>query len=332
MKWRLYSRMAKHRHAFFKHVFFGLYLALVTSCASASIDSTPTTDAPKQASQPEKSSRFFLEAPRDAVPQGGVFFVSVSSVDKLQKVEGQFHGKVIDFYPDPLPNSNRRRFTALVGAEYGIHSGGNPMSLRLKFGEETLETKTSIEIKEAEFPSERLRVPPRTVTPSKKDRAKIARDRALLARTYSKPTKVKYWETPLTMPIDSRVTSAYGSSRVYNGKKHNIHLGLDLKAPTGAPIVAPLTGKVVVARSLFFTGYTVILDHGFGFFTIYAHLSKLKVREGSVAKKGKLLGLAGATGRASGPHLHWGVNLHGARIDPLLLMKTLSQATVDKVP
>ena len=151
----------------------------------------------------------------------------------------------------------------------------------------------------------------------------IAKDRALLGKVYAAKTNNVYWDPPLVMPIQSDITSVYGSSRVYNGKKQNIHLGTDLRAKVGTPIRAPIKGKVVVARKLFYTGNTVIIDHGYGLFSVYGHLAKLKIKEGKIITKGQLMGLSGATGRVTGPHLHWGFQLHGVKVDPMVLVQSL---------
>lgn len=173
------------------------------------------------------------------------------------------------------------------------------------------------------FPSETLKVPPRTIEPRPKDQVRIARELKLLRQIYGTQTKLKYWDPPAYMPVNLGITSQWGARRVYNGKVQSAHYGTDMRAPTGTPIKSPYTGKVVLSRHLFYTGNTVILDHGYGLFTLYGHMSKLRVKVGAVAKKGTVLGLSGMTGRASGPHLHWGVKLHDAKIDPMALARLL---------
>jgi murein DD-endopeptidase MepM/ murein hydrolase activator NlpD len=125
------------------------------------------------------------------------------------------------------------------------------------------------------------------------------------------------------LPIDSKVTSIYGTKRTFNGEMRSFHQGLDLRAKTGTPVRAPAGGTVVLAKDLFFTGNTVILDHGYGIFTIYAHMSKLGVKKGEKVNVKQQLGLSGATGRASGPHLHWGAQVNKSKVNPLELTRVM---------
>jgi murein DD-endopeptidase MepM/ murein hydrolase activator NlpD len=113
------------------------------------------------------------------------------------------------------------------------------------------------------------------------------------------------------------VTSSFGSRRVYNGIQSSAHTGLDFKAPKGTPIYAASRGRVALAKNLFFTGNTVILDHGYGVLTLYAHMSKLKVKKGQMVEGGHLLGLSGMTGRVTGPHLHWMAIIHKQKVNPI---------------
>ncbi|MBI3554935.1 MAG: M23 family metallopeptidase, partial [Deltaproteobacteria bacterium] len=203
--------------------------------------------------------------------------------------------------------------------------GNVDLGFKTKIAGEVVESHATVTVKSGTYPSEKLRVAPRMVVPSKKDQKLIAKDRILLGRAYATKTLTRFWDPPVVMPIQSVITSTFGSARVYNGKKESVHFGTDLRAPTGTQIVAPIAGQVAVARLLYYTGNTVILDHGFGMFTIYGHMSKLLVKEGEIVKKGQVMGLSGMTGRANGPHLHWGVNLHGTKIDPMVLVSALKK-------
>ena len=126
---------------------------------------------------------------------------------------------------------------------------------------------------------------------------------------------------PFEVPLDSYITSHYGNRRLFNNKKRSQHLGNDFRAAVGVPIPVANKGKVVFTGNLFYSGNVVIVDHGLNIFTAYGHLSKINVQEGMIVNKGTIVGLAGKTGRVSGPHLHWGVKINGSWIDGFSLVE-----------
>src|SRR5439155_9005000 len=126
-------------------------------------------------------------------------------------------------------------------------------------------------------------------------------------------------------PVAEPANSAFGTRSVFNGKPRNAHSGADFLSPAGTPIHAPNAGRIAVARSLYFSGNTVIIDHGLGLFSLLAHLSAIDVREGDQVEAGQVLGRVGATGRVTGPHLHWAVRAGDARVDPLALLALLGR-------
>ncbi len=128
------------------------------------------------------------------------------------------------------------------------------------------------------------------------------------------------------MPLEGVVTSLFGHRRFFNGQPRNPHSGLDIAAPTGTPVFAAGAGVVTLADDLYFNGNTVFLDHGQGLITMYCHLSETKVSEGERVSQGEVIGLVGATGRVTGPHLHWTVSLNGNRVDPPTFLSELNEA------
>jgi len=183
----------------------------------------------------------------------------------------------------------------------------------------------SIEVAKKVFPSEKLKVQPRKISPHKKDIPRIQKEQSELNRVYANSAKELFINGKNVMvPLDSKITSIYGIQRLYNKVKKGQHLGTDFRAPIGTPIPVMGKGKVVLAKSLFFTGFTVIVDHGLGLFSTYGHLDKLQTTVGKMVEKGEIVGLAGMTGRASGPHLHWGIKLYGEWIDGIQVIEALS--------
>lgn len=169
------------------------------------------------------------------------------------------------------------------------------------------------------FATRRLRVPPGFVEPSASDRDRIAAEAARLDALF-RSTTPRRWSGPFVAPVTTPATSNFGTRSIFNGEPRARHAGVDFRAATGAPIVAPGAGRIVLAGDLFFTGKTVVIDHGAGLFSLLAHLSAVTVAADHFVDRGAPIGRVGATGRATGPHLHWSVRLNGARVDPLSLL------------
>jgi len=173
------------------------------------------------------------------------------------------------------------------------------------------------------FRTRRLTVNEAFVTPPKSEEPRIAREAALLAATWRASAGTRLWTMAFARPVPQAANSAFGTRSIFNGKPRNAHGGADFLSPAGTPIHAPNAGLIVVARNLYYSGNTVIIDHGLGLFSMLAHLSRIDVREGDVVTPDQLIGLVGATGRVTGPHLHWAVRAGDARVDPLSLLATL---------
>ena len=164
-------------------------------------------------------------------------------------------------------------------------------------------------------------LPKRKVSPSKKDMKRIGAEGALINAARARDTDRAFFRGGFVWPIRGRISGVYGSQRILNGKPRRPHLGVDIAMPTGTPIIATADGIVRIAHSgMFFTGKTVAIDHGHGLVSIYAHMSEVAVKNGQRVAKGAPIGKVGATGRVTGPHLHWGVSLFKTRLDPALLV------------
>lgn len=164
-------------------------------------------------------------------------------------------------------------------------------------------------------------VPPSTVAPPPAIAARIQAEQARVARARGRDDARGDWRGPFVRPLAGRTSGVYGSQRILNGVPKDPHYGLDIAAPTGTPFVAPAAGMVTFADpDLYLTGGTVLLDHGHGVSSVFIHLSRIDVDVGQRIERGDLIGAVGATGRASGPHLHWGMNWFDVRVDPALLL------------
>jgi murein DD-endopeptidase MepM/ murein hydrolase activator NlpD len=209
----------------------------------------------------------------------------------------------------------------LVGIDLDTSAGDYPMLVEaaLPSGVTATERRV-ITIGQKEFPTRLLRVNPRFVTPPRSVRPRIEREAATLAEIFAAEDDEPRWPGMFVVPIDGAVVSGFGVRSVFNGEPRAAHGGADFASPTGTPVAAPGDGIVVLAAELYFTGSTIVLAHGGGVYSLLAHLSRRDVTTGEAVTRGQVVGAVGATGRATGPHLHWTVRLHTARVDPLSLV------------
>jgi murein DD-endopeptidase MepM/ murein hydrolase activator NlpD len=162
-------------------------------------------------------------------------------------------------------------------------------------------------------------LPPQQVTPDAATQERIDRERALIAAARKADSDLVFFEAPLRWPALGPISGVYGSQRILNGEPRAPHMGVDIAAPRGTPVMAAAAGTVTLAqRDLFFTGGTVIIDHGYGLATTYQHMDRVDVTVGQHVEAGTPIGVVGATGRVTGPHLHWSLNWYDIRLDPML--------------
>lgn len=212
---------------------------------------------------------------------------------------------------------------ALVGIDLDTRPGTS--LVRVDTGSEALRTTYSLTIRPRAFPTRRLTVDEAFVTPPPSEWERITREAALLDEAWKTPAGERLWTAPFVRPVPGLANSAFGARSIFNHKPRSAHGGTDFLSPSGTPIHAPNAGHVVVARDLYFSGNTVVIDHGLGLFSTLAHLSAIDVREGDTVAADQVVGLVGATGRVTAPHLHWAVRAGGARVDPLAVLALLGQ-------
>ncbi|MBK8890418.1 MAG: peptidoglycan DD-metalloendopeptidase family protein [Dechloromonas sp.] len=181
-------------------------------------------------------------------------------------------------------------------------------------------TIRSVAVRSKTYPEQRLTIKDRRkVDPDPDDLARIASEREVtdaVKRRFSDGIP----DTDFALPANGPLSSRFGLRRIFNGQPRNPHAGLDVAVGTGAPVKAPAAGVVANTGDYFFNGNTVFVDHGQGLITAYMHLSRIDVRSGQPVKKGEILGAVGATGRVTGPHLHWAVILNNTAVDPELFL------------
>ncbi|MES2943692.1 MAG: peptidoglycan DD-metalloendopeptidase family protein [Pseudomonadota bacterium] len=210
-------------------------------------------------------------------------------------------------------------WTALVGIPLAALPGQANITIKTAEGKDRLLAYT---IEAKRYSEQRLKVAPGTVNLSSADEARYERERthqATVVATFSQPLPSGL-SLRMNVPVPGRRSSSFGLRRVFNGQARNPHSGMDIAAATGTPITVPMAGRVIDVGDYFFNGNTVWLDHGGGLLTMYCHLSAVHVKPGDVLKTGERLGDVGATGRVTGPHLHWGVMLNRSMVDPALFL------------
>lgn len=189
------------------------------------------------------------------------------------------------------------------------------------FPDGSVETRR-LTIEQREYRVQRINgLPKRKVSPTKKDLERIRAERALIGAARRRFTPEPWFRAGFEWPVVGRISGVYGSQRILNGKPRRPHFGVDVAMPTGTPVAAAADGIITLAHpDMFFTGGTLIIDHGFGLNSVYMHLSEIHVKKGDRVRRGMRVAAVGATGRVTGPHLHWQVNLSRTRLDPALLV------------
>lgn len=242
-----------------------------------------------------------------SVPVGGLAVVRVASADAT----GTFAGEPLRF------RRAGEESIAWIGIDLERKAGRYPVVVDSSAGR----SRAEIEVRPTTFPEERLTVPKSYTELDPKTLARVRREQKLLADVWEQSAARPLWEGGFVRPAKGPSGSPFGLRRFFNGEPRSPHAGIDIKAPKGAPVLASNRGRVALLDDLFFTGKTIVLDHGLGVFTLYVHLSETKTAPGEIVDKGDVIGFVGATGRATGPHLHFATRVGGARIDPDALLE-----------
>jgi murein DD-endopeptidase MepM/ murein hydrolase activator NlpD len=252
-----------------------------------------------------------------AAAQGQALEIAIPHEAGLEAVEAQWGGRAMPFVREG------DQWLAVVGIDLEAAPGRRsvPIALRFSGGRSTARAE-EILVAARDFPTTRLEVEPRYVELSPEDQARAARENREIDAIYAAFTTERLWREPFQSPIPGvQGGRNFGHRRIFNGQPRAPHSGADLRAATGTPIRAANRGRVVLAKDLFFSGNAVFLDHGLGVYSVYLHLSDIQVATGDIVERGAVVVLAGATGRVTGPHLHWGARVLDARVDPFTLLE-----------
>jgi len=247
--------------------------------------------------------------------------VEMVSAVPIESLEGEFLGRRIFLVLSRTDDSGLERWSGWTMIALDEQPGLAAVEARgrTRGGRSVVGTR-AVRIEPRSFPREVLKVAPKFVEPPPEVRERLARERRKLQSLYRVRRPAPPPSEAFLRPVPGEPTSVFGTRRIYNGQPRAPHPGLDLRAASGTPVFSSGKGYVALAQELYYAGNTVILDHGGGLFTLYAHLSELLAREGDEIEIGQLIGRSGSTGRVTGPHLHWGAKIGDLPFDPTALL------------
>jgi len=247
--------------------------------------------------------------------QGDVVLFTASTIEPLDALRARALDRDVATF-----RIDSQTWQALLGIDLETKAGMYVVSFEGVSGGHAVTATTTMAIKPRVFGTRVLIVDDTFVNPPGPLLARITEEAAELNRLWTQSTPSRLWSDSFVRPVPGPANGAFGTRSIFNGERRQPHGGADFLSPAGTPVRAPNSGRVVLARNLYFTGNTVVIDHGLGLFSLMAHLSVVDVQEGDSVNRGETVGAVGATGRVTGPHLHWAVRMNAARVDPLAVL------------
>lgn len=251
--------------------------------------------------------------------QGQVVVIRLPDIPAATKVVGHFRGRSIPMFPDPDRNGESG-YVGLLGIDLQDEPGTHELKVDIQTGESIRRRSINVLVVKEQFAVEHLKLPKDKVDLDDKAAARWKAEQDQIRKALAEESAMRLWQTGFVEPVRGRRTGIFGSVRIMNGQARNPHSGEDIGAPTGTDVVASNDGVVRLTVDHIFSGRGIYLDHGMGLYSMYFHLSDVLVRDGDLVKSGQVIGKVGATGRATGPHLHWGAKINGARVNPYALL------------
>ncbi len=252
--------------------------------------------------------------------QGQVLLLPISVEGSPSEVSGRFIGRQIAFFPN-LDPAQHGQFLGLIGIDMNERPGSHELVIEVRSSQEQRRLSYEVLVVQERFPVQHLTLPNNQVDLDPKTLVRVKAEQKEVRRVLDIVSPERYWKGRFVEPVEGTVAGAFGRKRVINGQPRSPHSGEDISAPRGAAVVSSNDGIVRGVVDHFFSGKGVFVDHGYGLHSMYFHLSEVLAREGERVERGQVIGRVGASGRATGPHLHWGVRLNGARVDPYALTR-----------
>jgi len=274
----------------------------------------------------QESAITFTHKARSLQPGELVLVEAASSRPLSQLVIEAFDRKFPAF-----EEQNGLKWVGLVGIDLGTKPARYEMKLSgIDTNGKSLIARGALVVADKKFPVRELTVDEKYVTPPEKVLGRIQEERERVDQIFATVTPERFWNGSFLLPVPGEVISVFGKRNIYNKQPRSPHSGVDFRGAVGTLVRAPNAGRVVLVAELYYSGNTVVLDHGFGLYSYFGHLSEFSVKEGDMIRSGDVVGKVGATGRVTGPHLHWTVRLAGSLIDPLSLVDILRSAAEPK--
>lgn len=256
--------------------------------------------------------------PSLVVKSGEVLFITVKVVGVDPVVTGEFRDRTIPFFKI----DQKGRYGALMGIDLAEGPLRGEVRVQAQEGSKAhLVKRYRIKVRPSKFGIQELTLPDDKVELDEETLKRVEAEQQQMLENLGEVSEKRLWKGQFIVPVEGKPAGTFGLKRIINGQPRNPHNGEDIYAPEGMTVAASNDGIVTLTGDFFFSGKSIIIDHGLGLFTMYFHLSEARVGNGEKVSKGQTIGLVGATGRATGPHLHWGARLNGARINPFSLVK-----------
>ena len=299
-------------------------IRIAVACIAAIAALIPTAAMAKEAGACTAGTNLLLNAPESS--QGSLLLMDLKSSKALAEVRGEWGGRSVPLWSENASENQRKGLLAVdlekAPGKYELKLTGQTA------GGEKVNCSVMVTVRKGQFATEKLQVGKQFVEPSPEQIKRADEERQKLRDIFEHVTPERLWDGKFRIPIDGVTTgSNFGRRRILNGNPGSPHGGADLPGATGTPVHSAQRGQVVLAEGLFFGGNTVVVDHGLGIYTFYGHLSEIDVKVGDPVEAGAVLGKVGATGRVTGPHLHWGLTVERARVNPLQLVKLLGSSS-----
>ena len=275
--------------------------------------------SPRQDAAQAEPRRILVSHVARAVQPGEVVLVRVTTPSPAEAVTGDSASGPLRFYRTTDPQA----WEAVIGLDLNTKAGPFRLTIHTVLGGTTADIPYGLNVTPKRFPTRLITVDERFVNPPASELPRIEREARRTAAILAIASPTRLWDGPFLPPVPGPATSSFGRISVINGLRRSPHTGTDFQAAVGTPIKAPNSGIVVLSEPLYYSGDTVIIDHGLGVFSFLAHLSRRDVAAGDHVSAETVVGLSGATGRITGPHLHWSVRVADARVDPISMLDVL---------